>query len=594
MATLADLIKKQRTKGEGVFSSLSTAIGQKTLEKIDPRRLINQRGLLTSLFPSLRAYKPGGTTSRVADSSMSLTTQPILQEASIKLDIVGKNTQITAKNTMSLPLMARDMNIMRQNVVKLVKLQGGQASTRADAFFLRAREREASYESQFARTSSTAPTSVTKTEKSTKDRGFDFFSVITAISVAIKAIPNLIMKGLSGLTDLLKGGIKIGFDLAKGAVSIAGARLKGLGMSVFSIIRALASFLVGSGGLAALGVGLPAALLTYLLTNEKTKYGTSVEGATPEDTTFTPPSPGASNLSDVKDEEKKLQQMPEFERTISQLKRDEGLFNQGQKFNDLQLQGYAQRSEAAAAAVEQYKRERDMGSTAPIRENGGISQQLLDKIKTLEGFSAKAYWDHKQWSIGYGTKANSPDEVIDEKEAERRLIADLERRQKYVIDFAKSHNYNWSQNQLDALTSFIYNLGEGALNQVTAGGTRTNEEIMRKIPEYNKASGEVNKGLVSRRQTELAMFAGAGAAGAVVSQPILTPATPSSGIQVASASSAVESTRMQQSAAPITVVAPTTIQQSGSTPKQQPQPNIPSTIDEELFAALMDRTVSFT
>jgi hypothetical protein len=46
-------------------------------------------------------------------------------------------------------------------------------------------------------------------------------------------------------------------------------------------------------------------------------------------------------------------------------------------------------------------------------------------VKKFEGFLAKAYPDFKQYSSGYGTKANSPTEVITESEAERRLAGRL-------------------------------------------------------------------------------------------------------------------------------------------------------------------------
>ena len=58
---------------------------------------------------------------------------------------------IIAKNSMSLPGMARDMNVLRQNIVKLVKLKGGKTSRfggKADAFFKNSKEREASLESE--------------------------------------------------------------------------------------------------------------------------------------------------------------------------------------------------------------------------------------------------------------------------------------------------------------------------------------------------------------------------------------------------------------------------------------------------------------
>jgi GH24 family phage-related lysozyme (muramidase) len=46
-----------------------------------------------------------------------------------------------------------------------------------------------------------------------------------------------------------------------------------------------------------------------------------------------------------------------------------------------------------------------------------------------------------------------------------------------VASFGKSKKYPWGQNQVDALTSFIYNGGEGWLNQVTDEGKRKNPEI---------------------------------------------------------------------------------------------------------------------
>jgi hypothetical protein len=38
-----------------------------------------------------------------------------------KLDVISQNTKISAKNSMTMPSMARDMNVMRQNIVKLVQ-----------------------------------------------------------------------------------------------------------------------------------------------------------------------------------------------------------------------------------------------------------------------------------------------------------------------------------------------------------------------------------------------------------------------------------------------------------------------------------------
>lgn len=302
MATLAEVVRRQRKEGQGAIGALTSALGQKTLEAIDPRRMLNQKGLLTSLFPSLKAYQAKGSAERIsrASADLSSSTAPMLQEMNVKLDIVGTNTRLTAKNTMMMPAMARDMNVMRQNIVKLVKLQGGKASTRADAFFMRAREREASYESQFGRSQPVTTTTPTPEKKDSGGPGIlgmlggalGLSAVIGTLSKAItsipslllqglSSIPNLIAAGLSSLTSLLAGGLKIGFDLAKGAASVVGSGLKSAGSSILSIIRAAAGFLMSGPGLAILGVGGVTALLAYLLANEKTKYGdTEKSGST--------------------------------------------------------------------------------------------------------------------------------------------------------------------------------------------------------------------------------------------------------------------------------------------------------------------------
>lgn len=198
------------------------------------------------------------------------------------------------------------------------------------------------------------------------------------------------------------------------------------------------------------------------------------------------------------------------------------------------------------------------------------SQSLLDMIKAKEGFKAKAFWDHKQWSIGYGTQAKDGSEVVTKEEAEKRLSADVEKRKAYVLSFGKKNGYNWGDQQVDALTSFIYNLGYGALDSVTGKGKRSNEEIAKAMLQYNKASGQVNAGLSKRRGEETALFSGGGAAspqmasagsGSSAALPASQVGVGSSfagaqgasfptGAAVSSASSAVSDGRMQLASAP--------------------------------------------
>jgi GH24 family phage-related lysozyme (muramidase) len=200
------------------------------------------------------------------------------------------------------------------------------------------------------------------------------------------------------------------------------------------------------------------------------------------------------------------------------------------------------------------------------------SKSLLEMIKAKEGFSAKAFWDHKQWSIGYGTQAKDGSETITKEEAEKRLAADVEKRKAYVLTFGKKNGYNWGEQQVDALTSFIYNLGYGALDSVTGKGKRSNEEIAKAMLQYNKASGQVNAGLAKRRGEETALFSGgavgggaspqmasAGSGGSTATLPASQVGAMNASAQggsfptgaaVSSASSAVSDGRMELASAP--------------------------------------------
>ena len=200
------------------------------------------------------------------------------------------------------------------------------------------------------------------------------------------------------------------------------------------------------------------------------------------------------------------------------------------------------------------------------------SQSLLNLIKAKEGFSAKAFWDHKQWTNGYGTQAKDGSETITKEEAEKRLAADVEKRKAYVLTFGKKNGYSWGEQQVDALTSFIYNLGYGALDSVTGKGKRSNEEIAKAMLQYNKASGQVNAGLAKRRGEETALFSGGAVGGGASPQMAAagsggsTATLPASqvgamnasaqggsfptGAAVSSASSAVSDGKMELASAP--------------------------------------------
>lgn len=73
--------------------------------------------------------------------------------------------KIISKNFMSIHLMARDLNVARQNVIKLVKLEGGDAVNKADAWFLKSEEREKKLETEMEKGKEKKPEPVAKPQK---------------------------------------------------------------------------------------------------------------------------------------------------------------------------------------------------------------------------------------------------------------------------------------------------------------------------------------------------------------------------------------------------------------------------------------------
>ena len=133
-----------------------------------------------------------------------------------------------------------------------------------------------------------------------------------------------------------------------------------------------------------------------------------------------------------------------------------------------------------------------------------VDEALAQAVKKFEGFSAKAYPDYKQYSIGYGTKATSPDEVITEEEAVKRLQTELGIAATSVERFAPTAPTGVKQ----ALTSLTYNTGSGWQQQGLGKAIQAQdyEDAKKHFVQYNHAGGAVNDGLTQRRNTEVKWF----------------------------------------------------------------------------------------
>jgi hypothetical protein len=74
----------------------------------------------------------------LGSQSVPRISSPVSSESTETSNV---SLKILGKNMMSLPGIARDMNVARQNVQKLVKIMGGEAATGADAHMLKESER---------------------------------------------------------------------------------------------------------------------------------------------------------------------------------------------------------------------------------------------------------------------------------------------------------------------------------------------------------------------------------------------------------------------------------------------------------------------
>lgn len=140
-----------------------------------------------------------------------------------------------------------------------------------------------------------------------------------------------------------------------------------------------------------------------------------------------------------------------------------------------------------------------------------LSNSGLDFIKGFEGFRNKAYKvvsTEKFYTIGYGHYGSdvSPNETITKSEAETLLRKDVKQFEDGVNSYVK---VNINQNQFDALVSFAYNCGLGALKSSTLlqllnanNFVGASQQFLR----WNKSGGKVLNGLVSRRKAEQLLF----------------------------------------------------------------------------------------
>ena len=129
-------------------------------------------------------------------------------------------------------------------------------------------------------------------------------------------------------------------------------------------------------------------------------------------------------------------------------------------------------------------------------------------IKKFEGCELEAYQcSAGVWTIGYGhTKDVVEGKIITQEQAEEMLIDELHEYENYINDYV---TVALSQNQFDALVSWVYNLGPANLKSSTllkVLNSNDFEGVPAQIVRWNKANGKVLEGLTRRREAEAELF----------------------------------------------------------------------------------------
>jgi lysozyme len=141
-----------------------------------------------------------------------------------------------------------------------------------------------------------------------------------------------------------------------------------------------------------------------------------------------------------------------------------------------------------------------------------ISQNGIALIKRFEGYSAKIYICAAGYpTIGYGHLVRGDEAQlfkhgITEAMAEALLIKDVLSAEKSVLRLIQAP---LTDGQFDALVSFTFNLGGGALQRSTLRrkvNRQEHEDVPAEFMKWVWAGGKKLKGLIRRREAEVRFY----------------------------------------------------------------------------------------
>lgn len=179
---------------------------------------------------------------------------------------------------------------------------------------------------------------------------------------------------------------------------------------------------------------------------------------------------------------------------------------------------YAYRAEQTGGNTANPDDPEDLNDDTPIELR--TTEDGVEFIKAREGFTAKAFWDYQQYSIGYGSyceKDEYPDGIT-EKQADRLLRKRLQKFEEKIDAFLDKNGIRLTDCEYDALVSFTYNNGDywmsdktqSRLSSLLISGKYTVNEFASAFGIWchvtTKSGTEIHDGLIDRRIRELKLF----------------------------------------------------------------------------------------
>jgi len=139
-----------------------------------------------------------------------------------------------------------------------------------------------------------------------------------------------------------------------------------------------------------------------------------------------------------------------------------------------------------------------------------ITEDGLRLIRRFEGFAASPYICPGGYlTIGYGHVVKNPQafrQPITEDEATQILAIDIQAAERAVLRLI---TVPLRDGQFDALVSFAFNLGAGALQRSTLRrkvNAEDHDDVPSEFAKWVWAGGKKQKGLIRRREAEAALY----------------------------------------------------------------------------------------